>query len=35
MEATDVKVFELEGPPRSGLALYEILRGWRKPRAMA
>jgi L-rhamnonate dehydratase len=28
---TDVKVFELEGPPRSGLALYEIPRGGLAP----
>jgi L-rhamnonate dehydratase len=27
VKITEVKVFELEGPPRSGLALYEIPRG--------
>jgi L-rhamnonate dehydratase len=27
MKITNVRVFELEGPPRSGLALYEIPRG--------
>ena len=31
MRITDVKVFELEGPPRSGLALYEIQRGGLTP----
>lgn len=31
MKITDVKVFELEGPPRSGLALYETARGGLAP----
>jgi L-alanine-DL-glutamate epimerase-like enolase superfamily enzyme len=31
MKITNVKVFELEGPPRSGLALYETERGGLAP----
>jgi L-rhamnonate dehydratase len=31
MKITEVKVFELVGPPRSGLALYEIPRGGLEP----
>lgn len=31
MRITDVKVFELEGLSRSGLALYEIQRGGLEP----
>jgi L-rhamnonate dehydratase len=31
MKITNVRVFELEGPPRSGLALYEIPRGGLDP----
>src|SRR5262245_18345998 len=31
MKITAVKVFELEGPPRSGLALYETVRSGLSP----
>jgi L-alanine-DL-glutamate epimerase-like enolase superfamily enzyme len=31
MRITEVRVFELEGRPRSGLAVYEIARGGRAP----